>query len=284
MCFAVRGIGWDFGTGSGLYVASTSRNVKNRSQFLFQTLTSAFQYYLSVDLLNTFLKLIPGVGTPEGGSIYISILPPAQRALMAFMITFTTGLLVPGLLGLGYDIGTFFAVLVLRHDPAAWPPLFDKPWGRTSIHAHWARGWHNLLRQTFFILGGFPFQAFLGRVGLEFGTFFGSALYHYLAMYSIGRTDLRVLVFFTAQFFGMRLEKWWRRSTGYAVGGPLGFLWLFVWMTGTGQIYSEALMTAGVGGGTIIPSWLSIGQRWALPYMKAALTNTFPVLFPPLAA
>lgn len=235
--FSFRGIGWDFGTGTGLYVPAHTHDTSCRRTFLLQTLRLALMYFLGLDFIHTFIGLLPGIGSPEGGSIFIDFLPPAQRYILATLVTFTFILFNYIYLGLMYEVLAFSAVLVLRHDPSSWPPIFDRPIQRTSLRAYWARGWHNSLRQTFFDLGGFPLERAFGKIGRELGTCLGSGLFHYLVWIAFGKTDWRIFAMFAGQFVGLRIETAWKWWTGHPVGGVPGRIWMWFWLISTSMIF-----------------------------------------------
>lgn len=67
---SLRGIGWQFGSGTGLYVPPEWRDTTSRSRFVQQTLISWLIHFTLFDLLTSLIKLVPGIGTPNGGSIF----------------------------------------------------------------------------------------------------------------------------------------------------------------------------------------------------------------------
>lgn len=151
-----------------------------------------------------------------------------------------------------YQLVTLLCVLVLHHDPRSWPPLFDAPWAAVSLHEFWAKRWHQLLRQTFLVMGGYPLAFLFSLIspprlkktskmaGFVLGTFTASGLYHYWAMYAMGRgSDIQCLLFFVAQAFGIGLERAWRGITGRRVGGWAGRVWVWLCVVGGIQWCSE---------------------------------------------
>ena len=71
LVYAYRGIGWDFGTGAGLYVPPDWRNTADRDIFLRQTLHALAWNYIILDVLNTVLSSFPGGNaTGVGRSIF----------------------------------------------------------------------------------------------------------------------------------------------------------------------------------------------------------------------
>lgn len=88
----LRGIGWQFGTGTGVYVPQDWRDTSSRWEFARQTLVSWLMYFTMFDLLTSLLKLVPGIGTTAGGSIFAfggdSLL---AKYAISTSIEFTTG-------------------------------------------------------------------------------------------------------------------------------------------------------------------------------------------------
>lgn len=139
-----------------------------------------------------------------------------------------------------YQLLSLSGVLILGQTPSQWPPLFEAPWAAPSLHEFWGKSWHQLLRQTFFIMGGKPLGALLGPNGLVLGTFLGSGLYHSWALYAMGMgTDWSCISFFVLQGVGMTLERVWRGVSGKRMDGWFGIAWVWVWTMGGGQICSK---------------------------------------------
>lgn len=69
---SMRGIGWEYGTGStgGLFIPTETRDVSSRFRFLLQTFVTFMGYFTAFDFINSCVKLVPGVGTIQGGSIF----------------------------------------------------------------------------------------------------------------------------------------------------------------------------------------------------------------------
>lgn len=64
----IRGIGWKFGSGTGVYVTKDRRNLSDRSIFLRQTLLSIATHILVIDVSNSILAY-SGVRAP-GGTLF----------------------------------------------------------------------------------------------------------------------------------------------------------------------------------------------------------------------
>ncbi|KAG6815738.1 hypothetical protein H0H87_011849 [Tephrocybe sp. NHM501043] len=171
----LRGLQWKFG--QGVYVPKPTRP-RERNAFLQATAVSFIQNFLLVDLLESTIKLFPGVGSPTGGSMFYRTLSPIWRYSVSTLIHILTGSAILAGFGMVYDLITLVAVGGLDGSPASWPPVTENPWGADSMHKLWSKHWHQLLRQTFLVLGGYPGKWLAGDLGLLFGTFIASGLFH----------------------------------------------------------------------------------------------------------
>jgi hypothetical protein len=221
----MRGLKWKFGR--GMHIPKETKP-RDRVPFLRATFISFIQNFLLLDLLESAIKLFPGVGSPVGGSIFYMNLRPIWRYSVSTLIHMMTGTSILVGFGMVYDLITLLAVSLLNSSPASWPPVLDHPWTSDSMHVFWSKRWHQLLRQTFLVLGGYPGKWIAGDLGLLFGTFVASGLYHECAMYTMGRGfDHTVSIFFTLQGPILILERMWRRLTSRRVGGLVGRLWVY---------------------------------------------------------
>lgn len=224
MC-TVRGLDWKFG--QGIHIPKETKPL-DRLPFIRATTMSFVQNFLLLDLLESVIKLFPGVGSPVGGSMFYSNLPPVWRYTVSTLIHMITGTSLLVGFGMVYDLITLLAVLVLNSSPSSWPPILDHPWTADSMHVFWSKRWHQLFRHTFLILGGYPGKWIAGDLGLFFGTFIASGLYHEGSIYTMGRGfDLTVLIFFTLQAPVLIMERMWKRLTGRRVGGLMGRIWVY---------------------------------------------------------
>lgn len=221
----LRGIRWKFG--QGVHIPKETRPLET-SAFLHATFYSFIKNFLVLDLLESVLKLFPGVGQPLGGTMFYPQLTPVTRYAVSTIIHMITGTAILAGFGMVYDLITLFAVGVLDSSPLSWPPVMDDPWHSESMHEFWAKNWHQLLRQTFLVFGGYPGKWLAGNIGMLFGTFIASGLFHECAMYSMGRGfDHSATIFFGMQGPVLLLERLWRRITGKRVGGLPGRLWVY---------------------------------------------------------
>lgn len=266
LLFNARGIGWEFGTGEGLYIPKETRNVQNRMIFCLQTLFSILIHFLIMDIVDTILRATPGLGTPSGGSIFafgsntlekyaistglhlitVIMISVGQSPLfVSHSIDFELNALDdPCLTGLeiGYEYMTLFAVIFLRSDPATWPPLADKPWVSTSLHEFWGQRWHQTIRRSTVLVGGYPFAFLFGPHGLALGVFLASAIQHQFFFYAdkSGRMPgWPSALFFLGQAAGLAMEREWKRRTGRYVGRWSGRAWIALWLVVGGQVCSK---------------------------------------------
>ncbi|EJD50974.1 hypothetical protein AURDEDRAFT_112049, partial [Auricularia subglabra TFB-10046 SS5] len=265
---AVRGIGWDFGSGTGLHVPTPTRPLE-RSAFLRATIRSTILSFLVLDHLEAFLKLWPGVNQPAGGSIFYADLPPLERYAVSTTLHTCTGFAFLAGFQMCYDLLTLIAVTFLRHSPESWPPVWDEPWKATSLHEFWARRWHQLLRQTFLVCGGYPLGLLFGRVGIVLGSFAASGAFHDLGMYAMGNgLDGRVFMFFFIHGLLVIGENIYRKITGHRVGGWPGRLWVYFTIFVLGQPLVDSWHRRGLAGGLVIPSILSPARLVTFPLVK----------------
>ena len=258
--FSIRGIGWDFGTHHPLHVPREWRQTEPVGVFLRQTAVQLCLSFLIFDLLECLFKLIPGVGTPEGGTIFLPQLPPLQRYSFSTLISLMTGLLVVFAFQMWYNTFTLVGVGLLGHSPLSYPPLFNAPLKAQSVSSFWGARWHQLVRQTFFIYGGYPLQwlcatavsLYKGKnsraakraeeIGLVMGTFIGSGLLHGLGIWTMhagsdqkGGLDYQAPIYFTVCSFVVLAEKLFKIITGKKVGGIWGWFWTAFWVVGASQ-------------------------------------------------
>lgn len=217
--------GWNYGLEA--YIPPATRS-KDRQPFLRETLVSFVEHYIIFDFLDSALKLFPGVGTVSGASIFYPNLPPFQKYAVSTIIHFMTGCALVAGFGMVYDLITLISVYIFDSPPSSWPPIMDNPWVSDSMHIFWARRWHQLLRQTFMVFGGYPGKVLFGNLGLVFGMFAASGMFHECSMYAMARGwNWKVPLYFAAQGPLLVGERIWRKVTGRRVGGWPGILWVY---------------------------------------------------------
>ncbi|RDB18044.1 O-Mevalon transferase yanI [Hypsizygus marmoreus] len=264
----LRGLQWKFG--QGIHIPKQTRPLE-RQAFLHATLLSFIKNFLIVDFLESTLKLFPGVGSPMGGSMFYPNLPLFWRYSVATLIHMMTGTAILVGFGMVYDLITLVAVGCFDSSPTSWPPVTDDPWTADSMHNLWAKQWHQLLRQTFLVLGGYPGKWIAGNLGMLFGTFIASGLFHECAMYSMGHGfNHTAPLFFALQGPLLILERWWRKVTGRRVGGLWGRLWVYFIVFITAQPMVDAWHRRGLGGGMVIPPFISPTKLLLVPLVQKA--------------
>ena len=235
--FTMRGYGWNFGKKVHVPV---ERRPLERNAFLWATLRIFVKKYLLADLLESCLKLLPGIGSTAGGSMFFTHYPRFRRYATSTGIHLLSGVTLINGLEVVNLACTLIAVGLLGQSPKEWPFLLDEPFESESLHELWARRWHQCFRRVFLVLGGIPGEYFFGRDGLVFGTFLASGLFHEAGTYLMGRgMDYRVPLFFILQAVGIWLEDWWKRGTGCRTQGSVGTVWTYLWVIGLGQMCSE---------------------------------------------
>lgn len=222
---AMRGYGWKFGR--GVHLPKDPRPME-RNAFLRATFFAFLKNFLLLDLYDSALKFFPGVGSPLGGSMFYPNLPPLQRYVVSTTIHMISGSALMAGFSMVYDLVTIICVGLLDNSPASWPPIIDNPWRSDSMHVFWSKRWHQLLRQTFLVYGGYPGRWLAGDAGMVLGAFIASAMYHECSIYTMGRGfDLTVPMVFLLQPVLLIIERLWRVVTGRRVGGWIGRLWVY---------------------------------------------------------
>jgi hypothetical protein len=226
--FAFRGLGWSWG--EGVHVPKYKRPLDHNG-FLRATLVSLLKNYLLFDIMEALFQMFPGVGTPQGASMFYPDLPPLQRYIVSTTIHMLTGCALLTGFGMLYDLSTLIAIVFVQSSPSSWPPLMDHPWGADSMHVFWSEHWHQLLRQTFMVFGGYPGKWLAGNTGMVLGAFVASGLFHECAIYSMGGGfDRRGVTFFAIQGPFLIGERLWKKVTGRRVAGWSGRLWVYFCM------------------------------------------------------
>jgi len=246
-----RGHGW--GCSGGLYVPRQTRPASNRAAFAFSTFLSAIANTLICGALHrAILTLAPLGGGPIPGTstIFDETLPFPAQYLRASIISTLAGFSICAIVQMSYDLGTMVAVLVLGQDPAQWPPVLDAPWRATSVGDFWGRRWHQMLRQTFLLLGGYPLSFLLGRTGIVIGAFLSSGVVHHITMVALGNPteSWRMLVGFGMMAPGILAERAFQQLTGRRVGGVVGWVWTMGWVLLWGNLIVEEFARAGMFG------------------------------------
>ena len=279
-----RGINFRFGVDA--HIPAHTRPL-HRHAFLIHTSYSFVLNFLILDILDSALKFFPGVGTPSGGSIFYGSLNLPLRLAVATTIHIMTGSALLSGFKMVYDLVTLFAVGICHSPPENWPPVMDDPWRADSLHRFWAKDWHQLLRRTFFVYGGYParqlYRFFSGmfvknhnvnektpsstRTLEDFffvlGTFLASGLWHECTMYAMGKGfSWMPILFFVSQSALLVGERVWRKMTGKRVGGMWGRLWVYFVIFILAQIMGKSFTYFAVhraelesSSGCVAPPW-----------------------------
>ena len=316
---SVRGIGWDWG--KGLYLAAETRPL-DRSSFIKATLQTFILTFLSLDLIESFLKLLPPFRRPSGGSVFFMTSAPSfldHTFLSPFIkshpelagvitkytvstgISFSIGLAIIAGFEMCYALLTLFCVGLLGHNTESWPPIFDHPWRATSLADFWGKRWHQTLRQTFFVFGGYPLQFIMvqvlrpvlgqkkagsiGRIGLVLGTFVASGLFHGLSIYGMGEggVDHTATLYFTSQGLLLFAERIWRKVTGKRVQGVWGRIWTYSAVLFGIEFCSECFVWDSFlcSLDTLVDTWSKRGLASGLiipPFLSPTRLILFPIL------
>ncbi|KAF7314438.1 MBOAT-2 domain-containing protein [Mycena kentingensis (nom. inval.)] len=241
----------------GTHIPPHIRPLERRA-FLNATARSFVKNFLILDFIESCVKLFPGVGEPVGGSIFYNELPPIPRYVVSTTIHMLTGSAILAGFGMVYDLLTFLAVYLFSTPPSAWPPATDGPWQASSLTRLWSKHWHQFLRSTFLVYGGYPGRWLAGDIGWVLGTFIASGVYHEAAMYAMGRGfDHTVTWFFAIQGPLIIGERLFRVTTGRRVGGWPGRLWVYAVIFIGAQPMVDSWHKRGLGGAMVIPPVLS---------------------------
>ncbi|KAF8312929.1 hypothetical protein DL93DRAFT_1211109 [Clavulina sp. PMI_390] len=297
VCCSMRGIGWQFGTGTNVYLAPEWRDTTNKARFIRQTIALWLLNYTLFDVVTYGLRLVPGLGTPTGGSIFaFGGESMVKKYLISATLAFFTGTTFITGFEVVHQLLTLFAVGVLNQELSSCPHLFENPWMAVSLHDLWSRRWHQLVRQTFLFLGGYPLSYILSTfaslvssvlrlpkstshrfvksaklLGFLVGTFIGSGLIHYWGTYAMGRgSDLHPLIFFSAQSIGIILERMWKQVTGRKVGGLFGRIWTIIWVVGGIQWCLNAWHERAFESEAFFPLYLSPAHHIIFPLLQLA--------------
>ncbi|KAI0831141.1 hypothetical protein BC628DRAFT_1312062, partial [Trametes gibbosa] len=265
----LRGIGWDFGRYTPV---PPSTRPPERRAYIRATAKNILYKHLLIDLIDTVTKSLPGI-TTTSGTIYLQDVASPQRYVISTAIHLGHGLLIFSGVALVYDCMSLVGVIFFNQSPTWWPPIHGDLFQARALHDFWAKSWHQSLRYTFLTLGGFLGQWLAGGLGMVFGCFLASGLFHELALVVAGKElDVKVFAFFLIQAIGIVLEKAFKALTGRKVGGFLGLAWTATFVLGFGQICTDAWFSRGIGGAISIPPFLSIIRLLVLPLIRTAVT------------
>jgi len=190
--------------------------------------------------------------------MFLPHLPLFQRYALSTAIHICTGSSLLAGFYMVYHLCTLICVGLLRQSPLSWPPIMENPWIADSLNVFWARRWHQMLRRMFVVFGGYPASRIAGQVGMVFGIFLASGMFHEFTTYTMGKgLDPNITLFFFWQAIGVVGERVWRKVTGHRVQGWLGLAWVYFSIMVVGQPCIDAWHLRGLGGGLVISPSLS---------------------------
>ncbi|KAF9242141.1 hypothetical protein BU15DRAFT_44403 [Melanogaster broomeanus] len=245
----LRGYGWNWS--KRLHVPRETRPL-TRMRFVGCAMLSAGLHILISGILCTAIRSFsPNTfGSFRGGTIFDGTLPFFVRYLRSAIITIIS--IFNGYCSIQavYDLCIVSAVLILRQDPAQWPPAFDAPWKATSVNDFCARRWHQMFRQTFLFLGGDPLSLMFGTVGRIIGGFLASAAFHdIMAVPFNGHMEpLGMILGFGAMAIGAVGERTFLQWTGRRVEGLTGWVWTMTWLILCSSLTIDGCARAGMFG------------------------------------
>ena len=244
----VRGVGWNWS--KTVYVPPENRPTSSRTIFSIYVLISALVHSFVCGVLHVaVLAFSPEAFTDlSGGSIFDTSLPPLICYIRSSIISVAVLFSIYTVMQSSYDGSTLIGVLVLRQDPAQWPPFFQAPWMATSLRDFWSRRWHQLYKRAFVVLGSWPLAFVFGRPGYIFGGFLASGIFHHVVVLMLnGNVEMWCMFLsFGMMAAGIVLEDVFTALTGRQVGGWKGRLWLMAWMLVWGNLMVDGFARAGM--------------------------------------
>ncbi|KAG9027058.1 hypothetical protein FRB95_008159 [Tulasnella sp. JGI-2019a] len=255
LAFTVRGVKYEFGR--GVKLSRDWRPLNDRTAWMLRTLTHyIIPNFLVFDFTNSYFIRSPEIYSIVMEEIDFRQLDWPQKTVIKF---FLATMVITGL-SFVYHIIALSCVAILDMAPDEWPVIFGRPWTARSLHAFWGVEWHQILRRTFLVTGGYPLGFFFGRAGIVLGVFMSSGLLHSIMLIADGEPmSWATFFFFTIQALGFVIERIWRRISGRRVGGILGNVWVVVWLavaveqTGIASTW----LRRGAASVKLVPAWMS---------------------------
>ncbi|KAF9242041.1 hypothetical protein BU15DRAFT_60550 [Melanogaster broomeanus] len=242
-----RGHGWNWS--KTLRVPRETRPL-TRTRFVGYAILSAGLHTLISGILHIAIRSFSHktFGSIRGGTIFDQTLPLLVRYLRSTIITTIGAAASYCSIQVVYDLCIIPAVLILRQDPAQWPPAFDAPWRATSVNDFWGRRWQQCFRRTFLFLGGDPLSLMFGSVGRIIGGFLASAVFHDIMLVTLnGQTEpWNMIRAFAMMGIGAAGERTFLQWTGRRVEGLMGWVWTITWMTLCSGLMVDGWVRTGV--------------------------------------
>ncbi|KIN99567.1 hypothetical protein M404DRAFT_155017 [Pisolithus tinctorius Marx 270] len=244
----MRGVGWNW---SKSLRFPPDKRPPSRPWFIISVFLSALFHSFICGVMQLAVRAF----SPEtftvlsGGTIFDPTLPPLIRYIRSSVLSILVGFSIYAFVQTMYNLGTFFGVAVLQQDPAQWPPVFYEPWNADSLRDFWGYRWHQLLRRTFIVVGGWSLGSLFGYVGFVAGTFIGSGIYHNIVVIMINQNVewWCMTLSFGMMGVGVILELMFTRVTGRRqVGGWTGRAWTMAWLLVWGNVMVDGFGRAGM--------------------------------------
>ena len=246
LAFTFRGYGWNWSR--GLCIPRETRP-SNCSAFALHVALSVPLYSFICGTTHRALRSFSpdGLGSILGASIFDNTLPFHLRYLRSSIISVMGCFAIYAAFQVVYNSCTIIGVLLLRQDPAQWPPGFDSPWRATSLSDFWGYRWHQWLRHIFLLQGGYPLSLIFGHAGLVIGAFFSSVVYHHIALTCLDDESefWRMLVGFGMMALGILTERAFTQLTARKVCGLAGWIWTMTWLVLWGNVIMDGMVRAG---------------------------------------
>ena len=266
----LRGIGWNWS--QGIPIPRPSVAVRSRVRFLLFSCIRAVVFALAFDAFTEAIRtFFPNTSPLNGDTIFNQSLVSIPRHLRAFEIAYLTVWLAYFGMEWVYNLLAIICVIIFYQHPSQWPPLFDKPWSSTSLSDLWGRRWHQMLRYSFFWVGGVPLSYLFGRAGLILGTFLMSGLFHDIEIRAVGRggNSLVEVGFFVMNGVGILVERAWAKARSCRVRGIYGWIWTFSWLALWGLPVVDQWAKSGRFGFDTIPG----GYKPAMSLLSLVLPS-----------
>jgi hypothetical protein len=123
------------------------------------------------------------------------------------------------------------------------------------------------------ILAGSRISKEAGKIGMLFGVFTASGLYHELTMYTMGGGfDKQISLFFVMQAAAALGERVWYKVTGRKVQGWTGLIWVYFCIMILGQPCSEHFLTTLL---SVSPVYIDTDHELYYPSRRLAPPRTW---------
>jgi len=302
----LRGIGYQHGSGTGVYVAKETRDLSSRSAFLRESVLLIAWNYITADVANSILTWF---GLREYGStLFGHGRNQAESLAISMFLTVVTCVYFTQFVNLLQSVVSTITILLRKETGApledeGWGRLIVSPWAATSLHDFWGVRWHQVIRLHMLVLGGYPlsialrtialhlplpiseksrasFAKNMGNVGLVCGTFFASAFIHYFAIAPTidpdtglvlnagGTMGAPTVIYFCVQSIGIGIEKVYKRIMGRHIGGITGNMWAMCWIVGGGQFLWDSWYNRKFQPWFALPPALSVMEKYVVPFLK----------------